>query len=69
MDDHEMRSFVADAHATIRAEEEIESTVAALLQSPFDPQCQHRLATLMTSPQIAAANEAAARLAKDAEDV
>lgn len=60
--DENLAGFIGDAAATISAEDKMIRGIADLLEHPFDASRQSQLADLLTSPALAAANQAAARI-------
>lgn len=60
--DENLAGFIGDAAVTISAEDKMLQGIAGLLERPFDASRQCELAEVLTSPAMAAANQAAARL-------
>jgi type II secretory pathway component HofQ len=60
--DENLAGFIGDAAATISAEDRMIRGIADLLEHPFDASRQSDLAKVLTSPALAAANQAAARI-------
>lgn len=60
--DENLAGFIGDAAVTISAEDKMLQGIADLLERPFDASKQSELAEVLTSPAMAAANQAAARL-------
>lgn len=60
--DPSTRTFFRDAHETIKAEEQLESHLARVLEKPFAPTAAADLSEFLVSDQMTSAREASRRL-------